>query len=108
MLQPRQLGVRKHLPVVDIAGAESHAQMSVRLYMQGPLASQDFWTTRPGRARRDLFRLAIGNRHGSGRPLASVITGGTGALAGLRANLEVSSDADFVVFTWEGPYHFAP
>ncbi len=37
-----------------------------------------------------------------------VITGGTGALAGLHANLEVSSDADFVVFTWEGPYHFAP
>lgn len=37
-----------------------------------------------------------------------VITGGTGALAGLHANLEVSSDADFVVFTWGGPYHFSP
>jgi hypothetical protein len=37
-----------------------------------------------------------------------VITGGTGALAGLHANLDVSSDADFVVFTWEGPYHFSP
>jgi len=37
-----------------------------------------------------------------------VITGGTGALAGLHANLEVSSDADFAVFTWEGPYHFQP
>jgi hypothetical protein len=37
-----------------------------------------------------------------------VITGGTGALAGLHANLEVSSDADFVVFTWEGRYHFEP
>ena len=40
-----------------------------------------------------------------------VITGGTGALAGLHANLKVSSD--FVsdpmgVFTWEGPYHFEP
>jgi hypothetical protein len=37
-----------------------------------------------------------------------VITGGTGALAGLHANIEVSSDADFVVFTWEGHYRFAP
>ena len=37
-----------------------------------------------------------------------VITGGTGALAGLHANLDVSSDADFVVFTWGGPYHFSP
>ena len=40
-----------------------------------------------------------------------VITGGTGALAGLHANLKVSSD--FVsdpagVFTWEGRYHFEP
>jgi hypothetical protein len=37
-----------------------------------------------------------------------VITGGTGALAGLHANIEVSSDADFVVFTWEGRYRFEP
>ena len=37
-----------------------------------------------------------------------VITGGTGTLAGLHANLDVSSDADFVVFTWRGPYHFSP
>ena len=37
-----------------------------------------------------------------------VITGGTGALAGLHANLKVSSDSDFAVFTWEGRYHFAP
>jgi hypothetical protein len=37
-----------------------------------------------------------------------VITGGTGALTGLHANIEVSSDADFAVFTWEGRYHFAP
>jgi hypothetical protein len=37
-----------------------------------------------------------------------VITGGSGALAGLHANLEVSSDADFAVFTWEGRYHFEP
>jgi len=37
-----------------------------------------------------------------------VITAGTGALAGLHANIEVSSDADFVVFTWEGRYHFEP
>jgi hypothetical protein len=40
-----------------------------------------------------------------------VITAGTGLLAGLHANLKVSSD--FVsdpagVFTWEGPYHFKP
>ena len=40
-----------------------------------------------------------------------VITRGTGALAGLHANLRVSSD--FIsdpagVFTWEGPYHFRP
>ena len=38
-----------------------------------------------------------------------VLTGGTGALAGLQANLKVSSD--FVsdpagVFTWAGRYHF--
>jgi hypothetical protein len=37
-----------------------------------------------------------------------VITGGTGALAGLHANIKVSSDADFLVFTWEGRYHLAP
>ena len=37
-----------------------------------------------------------------------VITGGTGALAGLHANLKVSSDSDFAVFTWKGPYHFEP
>ncbi len=37
-----------------------------------------------------------------------VITGGTGALAGLHASLKVSSDSDFVVFTWEGRYHFEP
>ena len=39
---------------------------------------------------------------------ACVIDGGTGALAGLHANIEVSSDADFVVFTWEGRYRFEP
>ena len=38
-----------------------------------------------------------------------VLTDGTGALAGLRANVRVTSD--FVsdpagVFTWEGQYHF--
>ena len=42
-----------------------------------------------------------------------VITGGTGALAGLRANLSVSSDFSDPehpegVFTWEGRYHFEP
>ena len=42
-----------------------------------------------------------------------VITGGTGALAGLHANLKVSSDFSDPahpegVFTWEGPYHFEP
>jgi len=40
-----------------------------------------------------------------------VITGGTGALAGLHARLRVSSDFDSDpagVFTWEGPYHFEP
>ena len=37
-----------------------------------------------------------------------VITGGTGELAGLHANLEVSSDSDFAVFTWEGRYHLEP
>ena len=40
-----------------------------------------------------------------------VLTGGTGALAGLHANLKVTSD--FVsdpngVFTWEGRYQFVP
>ena len=37
-----------------------------------------------------------------------VINGGTGALAGLHADIEVSSDADFVVFTWEGRYRLEP
>src|SRR4026208_1748270 len=37
-----------------------------------------------------------------------VITGGTGALTGLHANLKVSSDAAFAVFTWEGRYYFEP
>jgi hypothetical protein len=40
-----------------------------------------------------------------------VITGGTGELSGLYANLKVSSDFDTDpagVFTWEGPYHVEP
>ena len=40
-----------------------------------------------------------------------VITHGTGNLAGLHVNAKVSSDfsnPDVPVFTWEGPYHFAP
>ena len=48
---------------------------------------------------------SVSYRTGTG---TCVITGGTGALGGLHANLEVSSDADFVVFTWEGRYHFEP
>ncbi len=36
-----------------------------------------------------------------------VITGGTGALAGLHANVKVFlSDPECGVFTWEGRYHF--
>jgi hypothetical protein len=37
-----------------------------------------------------------------------VLTGGTGALAGLHANVQVSSDfdPDPDEFTWEGRYHF--
>ena len=38
-----------------------------------------------------------------------VLTGGTGALAGLHANVRVTSDFDSDpagVFTWEGRYHF--
>ena len=38
-----------------------------------------------------------------------VVTGGTGALAGLHANVRVTSDFDSDpagVFTWEGRYHF--
>ena len=38
-----------------------------------------------------------------------VVTGGTGALAGLHANVRVISDFDSDpagVFTWEGRYHF--
>ena len=40
-----------------------------------------------------------------------VITGGTGELEGLHANLSVSSDFESDpagVFTWEGRYHYAP
>jgi len=48
---------------------------------------------------------SVSYRTGTG---TCVITGGTGTLAGLHANLEVSSDASFTVFTWEGRYHFAP
>ena len=51
---------------------------------------------------------SVSNKTGEG---TCVITGGTGALAGLQANLKVTSD--FVsnpagVFTWEGRYHFEP
>jgi hypothetical protein len=51
---------------------------------------------------------SVSNKTGEG---TCVITGGTGALAGLHANVKVSSD--FVsdpagVFTWEGRYHFQP
>jgi hypothetical protein len=38
-----------------------------------------------------------------------VLTGGTGALAGLHANVRVTSDFESDpagVFTWEGRYHF--
>lgn len=48
---------------------------------------------------------SVSNKTGTG---TCVITGGTGALAGLHANIQVSPDADFVVFTWEGRYHFDP
>jgi hypothetical protein len=49
---------------------------------------------------------SVGYKTGEG---TCVLTGGTGALAGLHANLKVTSD--FVadpngVFTWEGRYHF--
>jgi hypothetical protein len=40
-----------------------------------------------------------------------VLTGGTGALAGLHANVKVTSDFTSNpegVFTWEGRYHFEP
>jgi len=40
-----------------------------------------------------------------------VITDGTGGLAGLHANVKVSSDFSdpaIPVFTWEGRYHFEP
>jgi len=51
---------------------------------------------------------SVSNKTGEG---TCAITGGTGRLAGLHANLKVSSD--FVsdpagVFTWEGRYHFEP
>ena len=48
---------------------------------------------------------SVSNKTGTG---TCVITGGTGALAGLHANLKVSPDAKFEVFTWEGRYHFEP
>ena len=35
-----------------------------------------------------------------------VITGGTGALAGLHANVKVFLSDPAGVFTWEGRYHF--
>ena len=42
-----------------------------------------------------------------------VLTGGTGALAGVHANVKVTSDFSNPaypggLFTWEGTYHFAP
>lgn len=51
---------------------------------------------------------SVGYKTGEG---ICVLTGGTGALAGLHANLKVTSD--FVtdpngVFTWEGRYQFVP
>ena len=58
----------------------------------------------PGGATAD-GHCSVSNTTGTG---TCVITGGTGALAGLHANLKVSPDADFVVFTWEGRYHFEP
>ena len=60
--------------------------------------------TTPGGGTAD-GHCSVSYETGTGR---CVITGGTGALAGLRAILEVSSDADFVVFTWQGRYHFEP
>ena len=51
---------------------------------------------------------SVGYKTGEG---TCVLTGGTGALAGLHANLKVTSD--FIsdpngVFTWEGRYQFVP
>ena len=53
-------------------------------------------------------RCSVSNKTGEG---TCAITGGTGRLAGLHANLKVSSDyvSDPAgVFTWEGRYHFEP
>ena len=60
--------------------------------------------TTPGGATAD-GHCSVSYKTGTG---TCVITSGTGALAGLHANLEVSSDAAFVVFTWEGRYHYEP
>lgn len=60
--------------------------------------------TTPGGDTADGY-CSVSYRTGTG---TCVITGGTGALAGLHANLDVSSDADFVVFTWQGRYHLEP
>ena len=48
---------------------------------------------------------SVGDKNGEG---TCVITDGTGALAGLHANVKVSPDSvsNPVVFTWEGRYHF--
>jgi hypothetical protein len=48
-------------------------------------------------------QCSVSNKTGIG---TCVITRGTGALTGLHANVKVSPDSEFVVFTWEGPYHF--
>ena len=74
----------------------------------GPLlesrTTSDIRVTTPGGDTAD-GHCSVSYRTGVG---TCVITGGTGALRGLHANLDVSSDAEFVVFTWQGRYHFAP
>ena len=65
--------------------------------------------TTPGRDTAD-GHCSVSYKTGTG---TCVITGGTGALAGLHANLDVSSDFSDPdhpegVFTWEGRYHFKP
>lgn len=65
--------------------------------------------TTPGGGTAD-GHCSVSYKTGTGR---CVINGGIGALAGLHANLDVSSDFSDPahpegVFTWEGRYHFEP
>ena len=102
-------------------GADAHCTVQSSTY--GPLPEgSDIFYTGPLLADRTTSGILVTTPSGdtasghcslSYRSLTGtcVLTGGTGALAGVHASVKVTtdlSDPNNLVYTWEGRYHFAP